>query len=455
MSQAMNTAMSGINANQLHLNVVSDNIANMNTTAVKESTVTFQDVWYQTNTTGTAPQANIGGTNPYQIGVGTTVSAITKNLEPNNMNITGKTTDMALAGYGFFTVQTEEGDVLLTRDGSFDIDADGNLVTSEGHKVLGTNNSLSGKSSTIPIHIPQLIQGGAYAQPVTQFSLKSVSDLNNAQITNGDFHITTNNADGTTTTHTINVHADGDVNAMINGPNGINTQLQALGAGIECTIVDGGFEFEITDTTNINSLEFTSGESNFVQQCELSLLGTGTTYTSTTIDFRVDVSEGTDVNSALAYSSMSVGTNGVIEVRYSNGDSITVYEDPVDQTRIFKYTTAIGVEILGPDDVNVNQSVLVPENLQIQFANVQNPEGLVAQGANLYNVGPNTGDIIFSQGNANGIGSCQTGGLEASNVDLARQFQNMILAQRGVEANSRIFDTANNILGTLVYLGRG
>ena len=96
-----------------------------------------------------------------------------------------------------------------------------------------------------------------------------------------------------------------------------------------------------------------------------------------------------------------------------------------------------------------------PENLQFQLAAPRNYEGLVGQGNNLYSVGPDTGDVVYSQGNDNGIGALVSGGLEASNVDLSRQFSNMIMAQRGIEANSRVFDTANSILQTLVYLGRG
>ena len=147
----MNTAMSGINANQLHVNLVADNIANLNTTAFKESQMTFKDVWYQTRTTGTAPTGNLGGTNPFQIGVGTTVAGISKNWAANNINTTGRGTDMALQGNGFFTVMDAENNVYFTRDGSFDIDANGNLVTAMGYKLLGGNSDYLMDASQIPI----------------------------------------------------------------------------------------------------------------------------------------------------------------------------------------------------------------------------------------------------------------------------------------------------------------
>lgn len=119
----------------------------------------------------------------------------------------------------------------------------------------------------------------------------------------------------------------------------------------------------------------------------------------------------------------------------------------------FKYTTSEGVIIKSNNDVLVSPSVLQKANLQIQLVNFINPNGLIATGSNLYETGPNAGTAFFGTGNANAFGSVKTGGLEASNVDLAAEFANMITAQRAVEANSRIFDTANQIMQTLVYLG--
>ena len=451
MSQAMNTAMSGINANQLHVNLVADNIANLNTTAFKESQMTFKDVWYQTRTTGTAPTGNLGGTNPFQIGVGTTVAGISKNWAANNINTTGRDTDMALQGNGFFTVMDAENNVYFTRDGSFDIDANGNLVTAMGYKVLGGNSDYSMESSQIPIYIPQTIRGGAYAQPAAILQNKHVTELNgiDGQITPGTFSILTTVGGVEQAPIEVTISGTGTVQNMINE---INTDL--AGQDITCALVDGALQF--TTAGNIEKIRMQSGTSNFVDQTDIALQDDGTgTYTSKIIDYKVDINPGDGSKDAMIFKSMSVGNNGIITATYDNGDSITVWEDPDDGTRLFKYTTASGVEILGPNDVTANPNVLVPENLQIQCATVRNYEGMVAEGNNLYSTGPDTGDVIYSCGNDNGVGAIVTGGLEASNVDLSRQFSNMIMAQRGIEANSRVFDTANSILQTLVYLGRG
>lgn len=458
MSQAMNTAMSGINANQLHINLVADNIANLNTTAFKESQMTFKDVWYQTKTTGTAPSGTLGGTNPFQIGVGTSVAAITRNFEPNNINTTGRATDMALEGNGFFTVMDGEGNIFLTRDGNFTLDGQGNLVTSLGYKVLGTNSSLSLKSSDVPIQIPMAIEGGAYAQPSGIFADKNLEDLNNAQISGGNFFITPTDSNGVTQNPIeITITGNGTVQNMVNE---INASLAAAApaTAMRAEIVDGALSFKLDGGAGGDvpkSVAFTAGTSNFVQETEISKINpNGGAYTSTTIDYKVDVKPANDLSKSIAYKSMSVSNDGVIEVTYDNGDKITVWQDPQDGTKLFKYTTATGVKILGPKDVTADPNVLTAENLQIQCANVRNPEGLAGAGSNMYSLGPDSGEVVYGNANNNGVGNLRTGGLEASNVDLSRQFSNMIMAQRGIEANSRVFDTANNILQTLVYLGR-
>ena len=137
MTQALFTSMTGLNAGTEQLTVVSDNVANMNTTAYKTSRVDFQDIWYQTRTTGTYSTAASGGKNPYQTGVGVKCASITKDMGASSINTTGRTEDMAIQGNGWFSVANADGAVLLTRDGTFSLDEEGFLCTANGCKVLG------------------------------------------------------------------------------------------------------------------------------------------------------------------------------------------------------------------------------------------------------------------------------------------------------------------------------
>ena len=84
-----------------------------------------------------------------------------------------------------------------------------------------------------------------------------------------------------------------------------------------------------------------------------------------------------------------------------------------------------------------------------------NEEGLVSVNNNLWEWGADVGEVYYGMAGEVSFGSIESGGYEGSNVDIAAELSNMIMAQRGIEANSRVFDTANSILQTLVYLGRG
>ena len=158
MTQALFTSMTGLNAGTEQLTVVSDNVANMNTTAYKTSRVDFQDVWYATKTTGTNSSRVSGGTNPYQIGVGVQCASITKDFSASSTNTTGRSEDMAITGNGWFTIQNSDGKVLLTRDGTFSLDENGFLCTADGSKVLGMDQMESLTNSTIPIKMPTSIK---------------------------------------------------------------------------------------------------------------------------------------------------------------------------------------------------------------------------------------------------------------------------------------------------------
>ncbi|OOM79935.1 flagellar hook-basal body complex protein [Clostridium sp. BL-8] len=161
MSRAMNTAITAMKANQTKLDVISNNIANSTTTAFKSSSVNFADTLYQASAGASAPTANTGGTNAQEVGLGANVSSIDKLMSTGNMESTGRTLDLANDGDGYFIVTKGSADESLpitnnafdtsgtgtatgttydtayTRDGNFHLDENGNLVTSNGYRVMG------------------------------------------------------------------------------------------------------------------------------------------------------------------------------------------------------------------------------------------------------------------------------------------------------------------------------
>lgn len=153
MLRSMYSGISGMKANQTKMDVVGNNVANVGTTAYKKTGARFSDALYQDLIYASVPGGGIGGVNPGQVGVGTKVSGMFKNMVQGAIQPTGRPTDLAIDGDGFFTIQIIPGQLAYTRDGSFSLDLNGNLVTAEGYMVLGKK---PGKPDELePIKIPK------------------------------------------------------------------------------------------------------------------------------------------------------------------------------------------------------------------------------------------------------------------------------------------------------------
>lgn len=471
MSQSLYTAMSGINAANTDLEVISNNVANINTTAFKSSSVNFSDVYSTTISYGSVSSGNNGGTNPIQIGVGTQVSAISKDFSTGSANSTGNSNDLMIQGTGFFTV-TDGEQVYYTRDGDFSWDEKGNLVTASGFKVLGTDNILSTTTSGNTVYVPTSII------PVVQgnqnLGTTKVADLNglgtNTQITSGYFIVN----DGTTAYNCILKTTDlsSDMDTLVAA---INQSLNDAG----CTTVtaaitknasgtgDGTITFTSTSTNdvsfststaNITSGGVTYSATNFLKSLELStttIEGAATTKTSVSkiLDYTADITDVTSAAASTSINDITIGTDGTVQATYADGSTLSVELGTDKTTYGFIYTTANGAQITG-SSLGVSKTVAVPSNFVIQLATVTNTNGFISVGNNLYQKGPNSGDVVYTVGGEMGAGKIASGTLEASNVDLSEQLSEMILAQRAIEANSRVFTTVSDTMNTIVNMGR-
>ena len=143
MMKSMYTGVSGVKANQTKLDVIGNNVANVGTTAFKKSTTRFSDSLYQTNSFTTGPSDRYGGANSHQIGLGVSVSGVVRTTAQGSLQVTGRKTDLALDGDGFFVVAVGSGnpgdpfELSYTRDGSFSLDKNNDLVTLDGYRVMG------------------------------------------------------------------------------------------------------------------------------------------------------------------------------------------------------------------------------------------------------------------------------------------------------------------------------
>lgn len=148
MLQAMFSGVSGLQVHQTRLNVIGNNIANVNTIGFKAGRVTFADQLSQTLRSASSPSSASGGQNPAQVGLGAALGAVDTVQAQGNLQTTGKPTDMAMQGNGFFIVSSGNS-VVYTRDGSFDLDSSGVLVNpASGLKLLGYVADQSGDIDT-------------------------------------------------------------------------------------------------------------------------------------------------------------------------------------------------------------------------------------------------------------------------------------------------------------------
>ncbi len=437
MTQALYTSQTGMNGAQTKLNVVADNIANMNTVGFKQSRVNFADIYYNTLSSGSAPSSNLGGINPRQIGTGVRAAEIIRDFTGGSSVATGISTNLAIKGNGFFTVQNGNNELLYTRAGNFSVDAEGYLVLPNGYKALGTEDQRSSTGSQTPIQIPVMIQ--TQTIPNAGAGDKTLSELNgNVAITSGTIEVVVGNQ-----TTPVNIDANATLNDVVAALNGVN--------GVTATLTDGQIDVRADDGSKV---VLNNGTSNFVTQTGLTWNDATNSVESKTLDYQQIVRTGTDVANSQKVTAVDIHEDGILEVTYANGDKLTAIANPEDETKlIFRYTTGSPAVNITGDDLDIT-GVAEPANFQLQMANFVNPDGLVAVGSNAYKEGPNSGSALYGSISAGAFGTVNSGEYEGSNVDLAEQFADMIISQRMLEANSRVFNTASNILQTISYLGQ-
>lgn len=418
----MFAAISGLKNHQTFMDVVGNNIANVNTTGFKQSRVTFQDILSQTVRGASGPQGGLGGVNPEQVGLGVLISGIDTIQSQGTLQSTGKSTDMAIQGDGYF-MMSDGKQSFYTRDGSFDLALDGTLVNpANGLHVLGwmpdpTTGLIS--SATPPANITIPIGAGMVGKASTSMSVNGNLDANTAS--------TAATPPGTPYPLSTTVY-DAQGNAVPvtltftkTGPNNWSYTATTTQPGVTITGPTGGTV--VFDGAG----KITTPSSTTPDSITLAFTATGTTVPTTPQTVSIDMSQmtqlasspssltaNTDGSSAGTLTSFTVGAGGDITGIYSNG-----YKQPLGQ---------------------------------IALASFANPNGLMKAGGNLFTASANSGTAQVGLPNTSGRGTIATGFLEGSNVDLAQQFTNMIMAERGFQANSRVITTSDEILQDLVNI---
>ena len=281
MLRSMFSAISGLRSHQTMMDVTGNNIANVNTSGYKSTRATFQEALTQVTRGATSSSPAQGGTNPFQVGLGTQVAGIDQNWTQGSVQTTGRATDLSINGEGLFLVGDQAAaETTYTRAGAFNFDANGFLVTTAGEYVQGWNAAPPDPAAT------------------------------------------------------------------------------------------------------------------FLETDPLAAL-------------QIDLTQ---------FSDPQIGSDGTVTARDASGALFVVGK--------------------------------------LAVARFVNPNGLQRDGNGLFTATPNSGAAQVGFPGADGRGFLQSGTLEMSNVDLAAEFTNMIIAQRGFQANSRTITSSDEILQELVNMKR-
>ncbi|MGN6444391.1 flagellar hook protein FlgE [Amnibacterium sp.] len=389
MLRSLYAGISGLRAEQTMLDVTSNNIANVNTTGFKSSSVQFEDTLSQLVSAAGLSTNIKAGTNPNQVGLGVKVAGIATNLTEGSQITTGNNLDAMISGDGYFV--TKAGSQLqYTRDGSFHWDSQGRLSTMDGALVQGwaaVNGKLATGSAPTTLTLPTGQVSPATATTSAVMTGNLPSDATNGTQLERD--VTTYGADGTPHQLAITFTADGTGGWAYTANDGAgNTATGTLTTGSatvsgNTTATVGGVTVDLSGMSGyagLSTAAFTSQNGN---------------------------AAGTLI-------SVTMGGDGTLTGSFTNGATV-----PIARLAIGTFT---------------------------------NPEGLEKVGNSSLQETLNSGTVRLGMAGANGFGSVIAGALEASNVDLSQEFTNLIVAQRGFQANARIITTSDQVLQELMQL---
>ena len=401
MLRSLFSGISGLRAHQTMLDVTGNNIANVNTAGFKSSQVQFQDTLSQVLNNAGAAQPGIGGTNPAQVGLGVKVAGVTTNFQQGASQLTNRQTDMMISGDGFFVVN-KGGEQLYSRAGAFSFDALGQLVTPDGGLVQGWaadgGGNIDLNSPLTALRLPVSTLMGAEASASATYEGNLPFDAPTGTVLNRQIDV----FDGKGAPHSLNL-----------GFERTSTGWDITGTIAGTTSTSSGSITFNTDGS-LNALTFPA----FSPDAGVGMLGMTVDLTSLTgfAGLETVAAANQDGRAAGGLQSFAINSDGTLLGSFSNG-----------------LKQAIGRVALG---------------------NFGNPSGLEKSGSSLYRPTVNSGDAQVGAAGSGGRGVLSGGSLEMSNVDLSAEFTNLIVAQRGFQANSRVITTSDEVLQELVNLKR-
>jgi flagellar hook protein FlgE len=461
MMRSLYSGVSGLQNHQIRMDVIGNNISNINTTGFKKGRVNFQDMLSQTMSGAARPTEDLGGVNPKQVGLGMTVATIDTIHTQGSMQTTGVMTDLAIQGNGFFVMNSGAKE-FYTRAGAFGLDENGTLINpANGMRVQGWGaetidgqNFINAAADVGSLLIPVGSKDPAASTTTVDLACnldKRTEDINPGagaiETREGTWSIDKAVYDSFGNTHTLRVNFTRvpGVENQWEGQVVIDPDAEVT----TNTLVDVG---DINSTADTFIVEFSNlGVLTAAVDTEGERIETGALQVNIGFDVLATADEGEgQVRQNFQLNLGDVGSVVNSVTQFAEKSSTKAFRQngyPMGYLENFKIDQS--GQITGVYSNGTNRLLG-----QVAMASFTNPGGLEKAGESTYVISNNSGDPNISQSGVAGKGKMISGALEMSNVDLAEQFTDMIVTQRGFQANSKTITTSDQMLQELLTLKR-
>jgi len=418
MFTSFSTALSALNATSTAIDVVGNNLANMDTPGFKESQVCFRDLVTQ------SLGAGLGDT---QVGFGTGTPYTVREFTQGAIQSSSGVLDAAIQGDGFFIVQDASGDQYYTRAGNFKTDKDGNLLTDTGDTVQGWTavDPATGKVDTNGPIGNIVVPVGSLKAPTITSAFTIDMNLNSSATADStsDFSVPMKVYDSLGTSHVLTVSVE---------KTGANTWAYSVS-------IPGA---DLTDPT---ASTLTSGSFTFDATGQLSDPPAGSPITFT----MPDLADGAASGGTITWDPYNADGSGRITQFAQPSASSASSQNGAAAAQLVNVGLADGGSIVA--QYSDGEQVTVG---QVALASIRNPDTLIAAGNNNFQLSEQTATPSIGVPGTGGRGTIDGGSVEASTVDIASEFTNLIVYQRGYEANGKVVTTADQLSQDTINLIR-
>ena len=413
MSSTFSIALSALQASSEAINTTGNNLANLNTNGFKGSSVSFKDLFGQT----------LGANNSFQVGLGVGVPISDTVFSQGAIQTSNSSYAAAIQGNGFFVVNSPTNQQLFTRDGNFTLDATGTLKTQTGETVQGWTATASGITTTgAPSNI--VLPTGAVLPPKATQNVSITANLNASAAVgsnNGTYQVPIQVVDSLGNQHTLTFSY---------------TKTAA-----------NTWSYDVS----IPGSDVTGGTPG-TQQPLLSAPGTltfdtaGNLVTGTTSPVTLSLNNLADgaSNQNLTWNLVDSSGSGMI-TQYAENSTSSTSQDGAQAAQLSQVAIQNGGQVVATFS-NGQQKI----EAQLALATIQNPDSLSNVGNNNFSATSQTATPSVGLPQTGGRGQIEGGALEASTVDMATQFTNLIVYQSAYQAASRVITTADQMTQDLL-----